>query len=156
MTPNYSDMHPALLERYDAFKAIADQIEHIPFTINCIKRTMPEQLALHAQGRRSLQEVNQLRQSAKMPPISERENMTKVTWTMKSKHFPDAVGRCRAFDVVVLKNGRTPDWSRKWDSDKDGVEDYEELARIAEQVGLVSGGHAFGDWPHFQLPDDVA
>lgn len=152
MKPSFDDMHPVLYERYLLFK---EKAAHLSYAINCVLRTYDEQLALHAQGRRSLYEVNALRFKAGMPPISAQENTYKVTWTMKSRHFPDANGKSRAFDVVVLKNGRTPDWSRKWDEDQDGVEDYEELACIGEEVGLVSGGHEFGDWPHFQLPDDV-
>lgn len=156
MKPSYDDMHPILQNRYDAFKAIADQIAHVPYTLNCVLRTPSEQKALYAQGRQSLAEVNALRKAAGMPwMISESENKNKVTWTLKSKHFPDANGKARAFDLVVLKNGRTPSWDLKWDGDKDNVADYTELANIGEQVGLVAGGYAFGDWPHFQLPDDV-
>jgi hypothetical protein len=161
MKPRYEDMHPVLQVRYDAFKAIADQIEHLPYALNCVLRVYDEQLALHAQGRETLSVVNTLRTKAGMQPISESENKSKVTWTMNSKHFPVKAGKVgagtsRAFDVVVLKNGRTASWDLKWDADKDQIPDYEELALIAEQVGLVAGGHAFGDWPHFQLPDDIA
>lgn len=157
MKPNLDDMHPVLLERYTAFKAIADQIAHVPYALNCVLRTPAEQRALYAQGRKPLAEVNALRKEAGMPwMITEVENKNKVTWTLRSKHFPNANGKGRAFDIVVLKNGRAESWDLKWDGDKDSVADYEELARVAEQVGLVAGGHAFGDWPHFQLPDDVA
>jgi hypothetical protein len=156
MKPNFDDMHPVLRERYEAFRLAADQLANVPYMVNCILRTYTEQQALHAQGRLSLQDVNGLRAKAGMQPISAAENKYKVTWTMKSKHFPDIYGKSRAFDVVVLKNGRTPSWDLKWDGDKDNVTDYEELAKMAEMVGLVAGGHAFGDWPHFQLPDDVA
>jgi hypothetical protein len=155
MKPNFDDMHVVLRERYEAFKLAADQLANVPYTVNCILRTYEEQLAYHAQGRLELVDVNALRKKAGMAPISASENKYKVTWTMKSKHFPDANGKARAFDVVVLKNGRTPSWDLKWDGDKDYISDYEELAKCAEMVGLVAGGHAFGDWPHFQLPDDV-
>lgn len=156
MKPRYEDMHPVLQVRYDAFKAIADQIEHVPYQLNCVLRMYEEQVALYAQGRESLEEVNRLRKLANMPwMITDAENAKPVTWTMHSKHFPNPDGYSRAFDVVVMKNGRVASWDLKWNSDKDKVPDYEELARIAEQVGLVAGGHAFGDWPHFQLPDNV-
>lgn len=155
MKPNLDDMHPVLRERYEAFLLSAQQLDHVPFVVNCVLRTPLEQKALYAQGRRPLEEVNALRSAAGMQPISQRENLSKVTWTLHSKHFPDANGKARAFDVVVLKNGRTPHWDLKWDDDKDQIPDYEELALRAESVGLVAGGHAFGDWPHFQLPDDV-
>ena len=157
MKPNLDDMHVVLRERYEAFKLAADQLADVPYQVNCILRYPNEQRALYAQGRRPLAEVNRLRKDAGMPwMITAAENKSKVTWTLNSKHFPDANGKARAFDVVVLKNGREPHWDLKWDNDKDQIPDYEELARCAEMVGLVAGGHAFGDWPHFQLPDDVA
>ena len=156
MKPNLDDMHVVLRERYEAFKLAADQLADVPYQVNCILRTFAEQTALHAQGRKPLAEVNRLRKLANMPwMITEAENKNKVTWTMNSKHYADATGKVRAFDVVVLKNGRTPSWDLKWDGDKDNIADYEELARCAEMVGLIAGGHAFGDWPHMQLPDDV-
>lgn len=156
MKPNLDDMHVVLRERYEAFKLAADQLAHVPYMVNCILRTRPEQTALFAQGREILEEVNRLRRIAGMQAISAAENKYKVTWTMNSKHYADMNGKVRAFDVVVLKNGRVPSWDLKWDGDKDNIGDYEELARCAEMVGLVAGGHAFGDWPHFQLPDEVA
>ena len=155
MNPNVDDMHPVLRERYEAFKLMADQLAEIPYALTCVLRTYDEQQALHAQGRLPIDSVNKLRAIAGMPPILPKENLYKVTWTMKSKHFPDTNGKARAFDVVVLKNGRTAEWSLKWDGDKDNVTDYEELALCAEAVGLVAGGHAFGDWPHIFLPDDI-
>lgn len=156
MKPDYNDMHPVLQARYDAYVAVVEQIKRVKRQLNCVIRTFPEQLALHAQGRLPLADVNRLRKEAGMPwMITEAENKNKVTWTMKSKHFPDKNGKSRAFDDVVLKDGREPSWDLKWDGDKDNVADYEELALAAESVGLVAGGHAFGDWPHMQLPDDV-
>jgi hypothetical protein len=158
MKPNLDDMHIVLRERYEAFKLAADQLADVPYQVNCVLRTYAEQLALHAQGRMPLADVNAHRKKAGMPwMITEEENKGKVTWTMSSKHFPDGNGKSRAFDVVVLKNGRTPSWDIKWDGDKDNIGDYEELAKMAEMVGLVAGGHwDKPDWPHFQLPDDVA
>lgn len=157
MKPRYEDMHPVLQARYDVFKALAEQQSKVPFALVCVLRMPPEQVALHAQGRKPLAEVNRLRKLAGMPyMITAAENKYKVTWTLNSKHFPDANGKSRAFDIVVLKNGRTETWDLKWDGDKDAVADYEELAKMMELAGLVAGGFAFGDWPHGQLPQDVA
>ena len=155
MKPDINDMHPVLLERFLKFKFIASESSQVPFAGTCILRTPVEQTALYAQGRLPLAHVQDLRKEAGMRPLAPSDNLYKVTWTMNSKHFPDANGKSRAFDIAVLKNGREATWDLKWDGDKDSVADYRELANLADQCGLVSGGLAFGDWPHFQLPADV-
>lgn len=157
MKPSYDDMHPILQNYYDAFKAIADQIANVKYKLNCVLRTEAEQIALHAQGRLPLRDVNMLRIKAGMPwQITEAENKHKVTWTLHSKHFPDRNGKSRAFDVMVMKDGRNPTWDLKWDGDNDNIADYEELARVAEQVGLAAGARwESPDYPHFQLPDNI-
>jgi hypothetical protein len=65
----------------------ADLEEEVRVTF--VDRTMAEQTALYAQGRKTLQEVNTLRKYAGMGQISNKENGRKVTWTLASRHIVD-------------------------------------------------------------------
>lgn len=75
-------------------------------------RSDDEQIALFAQGRRSIDKVNALRKKAKMPPISEQENAHTVTQvdgvTIKSMHQLR-----RACDLWYAKPNGDADWSVK-------------------------------------------
>ena len=58
----------------------------------------------------------------------------------------------RAVDVVILCRG-VKQWSVKADCDGDGKDDYAELGRLGEKLGLVWGGRwKFVDMVHFELP----
>lgn len=158
MKPNTADMKPPLFDGYQFWCELMARagIEH---TLTCVKRTNAEQLALHAQGRLSLVEVNRLRGLAGMPLLSAKDpnSFEEVTWTMNSKHFADDDGLCCAFDFALLIPGKKIiTWDTKWDHDHDGVPEYLEAARLAKAVGLESG--AFWkkpDMPHIQLPASV-
>lgn len=152
MKPRVEDMHPHLHDAYQFWKAKMDAAG-IPFVLTCVGRTTSEQEALYAQGRKSLKEVNQMRKECGMSPLSESENKRKVTWTMNSKHRLHADGKSKAFDFAILKpDKKTLSWDVKWDADHDGVPEYLEAARFAEEVGLEAGAFwKTSDWPHVQL-----
>ena len=156
MKPQISDMHPKLQEYFKEFSAKMAEAG-VPFALTCVLRTKAEQTAYYAQGRKSLVEVNKLRQAAGMSMLVPSENKYTVTSTMNSKHFPDVNGKSRAFDIVILKNGKTLVWDIKWDGDKDGIPDYLEAANIAREIGLEAGAFwkTFKDWPHMQLPASI-
>ena len=82
------DCVPELQGKYQAFKAAMDAAG-IPFMITCTARNVKEQIALYSQGRQPLEQVNSLRRSAGLSPISFMENVHKVTWTLHSKHIID-------------------------------------------------------------------
>jgi len=157
MKPMITYMHRALKEKYFRFR---DEMANagVPFALTCVLRTQAEQKAYYAQGRETLEDVNTLRLAAGMSAIGEKENAYTVTQTMNSRHFPDGNGKSRAFDIAILKNDRNPTWDIKWDGDKDQISDYEEAARIGASVGLIPGARwkTFHDWPHFELPGDIA
>jgi hypothetical protein len=173
-------MHPDLARRFGLFSARMAEAA-VPFALNSVLRTYNEQLAYAAQGRtlsqlttlleaygwtkslakvndlsvalKGLDLVNRLRSDAGMAAIGPKDNSYTVTNTLNSRHFPDASGKSRAFDIVVLRSGKVPHWDVKWDDDKDGIADYEESVRISESVGLVPGGRwKSRDWPHHELP----
>jgi hypothetical protein len=145
----------------DLYKKFAQEMARAghQFIVTSTARTVKEQVALYAQGRQGLSEVNVLRKIVGMLPISDKENKRKVTWTLKSEHLIDlddndpSNDKSRAFDIVLCTDPRTVYWDTKADVDKDGVPDYVEAGKIGEQVGLVWGGRwSNPDYPHFQQP----
>ncbi len=152
MKPKVEDMHPWLHDAYQFWKVKMDAAG-IPFILTCVGRTNAEQEALFAQGRKPLAEVNQLRRECGMSLLTEKENKSKVTWTMNSKHRLDKDGKSHAFDFAIVKpDKKTLSWDVKWDADHDGIPEYEEAVRFAEEVGLEAGARwKTPDWPHCQL-----
>jgi hypothetical protein len=157
LVANLNDMHPVLFKRYQVFDSLM-KAANIDYQVNAVLRTVAMQEAYYAQGRQALVAVNMLRKAAGMSPIGNDDNSYTVTNTHNSRHFPDAHGKSRAFDIVLLKPGRVATWDTKWDADHDSIPEYEEAAKLGEKAILVAGGHwkgTFHDWPHFELPADV-
>jgi peptidoglycan L-alanyl-D-glutamate endopeptidase CwlK len=118
----------------------------IPFTITCTARSIREQIALYAQGREELDDVNKLRMLAGIRPINEEENSRAVTWTMLSKHIIDLYDsnplndKSDAFDIVILdKNGKGT-YDMKADINADHISDYINAGNVGKSVGLRWGG----------------
>ena len=151
------DLVPKLQMLYYQFKAKMD-LAKIPFIVTCTARTVKEQVALYAQGRQILNEVNVLRAQAQLPPITEAENKNKVTSTLQSKHLVDLEDpittndKSSAFDIAILKNGKAT-WDLKINVNNNEIPDYMEAGKIGQSVGLIWGGSwiNFKDYPHFQL-----
>jgi len=143
-----SDLNEETRNKYLQF-AVKMTEAGIPFTITCTARTYSEQVALFAQGRKTLEEVNALRKQVGLWLITAEENRRKVTWTLNSKHIIHNPGeKARAFDIVILKGGKA-EWSLKVDVNENEIPDYEEAAEIGRSVGLKPGAD-FGDYPHFE------
>lgn len=128
----------------------------IEIIFTCTARNIREQIALYAQGRQELDEVNELRRIAKLPPITEEANKKCVTWTLNSKHLIDLEDvnlyndKARAYDIAILKNGKAI-WDIKADVNENEAADYEEVARIGESLGLKAGARfPKPDYPHFE------
>jgi len=128
----------------------------IKVLITCTARSYQEQLALYAQGRNPLEFTNSLRKKAGLAPITEKENKSKVTWTMNSKHITNLLDddknndKSLAWDFVIL-DGKTAKWDIKVDVNKNKISDYEEAGKIAEELGLEWGGRwKSPDAPHIQ------
>lgn len=129
----------------------------VPFVVTCTARTVTEQYALYAQGRETLKDVNTLRKMAVLPPITDKENKYKVTWTLTSKHLINLDdgntnnNKSRAFDIVITDKGKAT-WDLKVNINKNTIPDYEEAGKIAESIGLKWGGRwKTPDYPHFEL-----
>lgn len=120
-----------------------------------VLRTPQTQTAYYAQGRLTLAEVNAFRKEAGLQPIGAKENSRKITWTHNSRHFAGSDGLARAFDIVLLKDGKHH-WDINRDGNKNSVADYLEAARIGKEVGLEPGAFwSKPDYPHFQLPKEL-
>lgn len=134
----------------------------IDVIFTCTARSFQEQVALYAQGRQELSEVNMLRKIALLPPINEGMNGYRVTWTLASKHiinlYDDVVDndKSHAFDIVILKDGKAF-WDVKASIDDDDIPDYVECGVIGRSLGLRWGGDFLKnkDYPHFELPKTV-
>ena len=128
--------------------------------ITCTDRTYQEQTAYFAQGREKLEVVNALRKIVGLWPISEEENLRKITWTMNSEHVINTEDArkdndlSRAIDFAILDKDGKVTWDVKADVSGDGISDYRECAMIGESIGFW-GGYRFktADWPHLQLKE---
>lgn len=150
-----TDLTPSMQTKFKAF-AVKLLQANIPFILTCTARTVDEQVALYAQGRKLFFDVNELRHMAGLPPITAEQNKHKVTWTLKSKHLIDLDDgnpdndKSRAFDIAITRDGK-PVWDTKIDVNHDQKSDYEQAGLIGESVGLRWGGRfKTPDMPHFE------
>lgn len=101
-------------------------------------RTDNEQIALHAQSRKELEEVNRLRKIAYMRPISAAENKYTVTncdgVKSKSRHQGGT-----AIDRVPADEKGNPIWPPASDPR------WKQIAKIMQEVGFRWGGDWDGD-----------
>lgn len=129
-----------LRNKWIRFKEAATSLG-IQVIITCTSRTFEEQEMLFAQGRKSLSTVNELRTKCGYLPITEADNK-KVTWTLDSKHVRPL---SEAVDYVILRDGKVC-WDVKADVNKDNISDYQQLAKVATDLGLRAGAY-------FKKPD---
>ena len=150
------DLTYRMITLYTAFD-MKMSLAGIPFIVTCTARTTREQIALYAQGRQPLEEVNILRNLARMYEIKEENNRI-VTWTLQSKHLVDfddgdpENDKSRAFDIALIRRG-TPHWEIKADVNENEIKDYIEAAALGYSVGLRPGAYfRRPDYPHFEFP----
>ena len=138
-----TDLVPAMQEKYHLFED-AMAANNMPFRaekgigffVTQTLRTVQEQEAYYAQGRRVLEIVNNLRDKAGLAPIIENGNKI-VTHTIHSKHLEG-----KAFDIAMLLHGKVA-WSNYL---------FDKAGPVGESGGLEWGGRwARKDRPHFQL-----
>lgn len=161
---NVSDLTPAMQIKFKKFSAEMLS-KGISFILTCTARTVDEQVALYAQGRKRMDEVNRLRIAAGLPLLININQNKIVTWTLKSNHLVDLDDgnpnndKSRAFDIAITKDGK-PIWDIKVDVNQDQKPDYVQAGAIGESCGLRWGGWFkkpdcahFEDIPNISVPD---
>ena len=145
MGKKLEELHPvAMVAAVSAVAALKDA--GILFAITSTRRTWEEQFALYAQGRKSLDEVNVLRDKAKMPRIKEVDNTYVVTncdgIKIKSRHQSG-----RAIDVVPADERGNPHWPPPYDGR------WGKIAWVMKRFGFSWGGDwiQFRDLPHYEI-----
>lgn len=134
--------------------------------VTCTARYFKEQVALFAQGRQSLEEVNALRKLANMQAITMEENQHEVTWTLYSDHIVNLDDSnafndlSRAYDIVLLTQSNKAHYDVKVSVNQNEIPDYQEVGEIGMKLGLKWGGKFLDkrgrprpDYPHFELVD---
>lgn len=130
-TRNADDLLPGTQKKWLAAKDAWNATHPNPVFEVCVYREHQEQLALHAQGRKGLKEVNALRAAVNLPPITAKENSYRVTWTLQTMHE-----KRRAVDFAFKMPGP---FDLKADRDSDGTPDFEEFGKTCEKHGLKWG-----------------
>jgi len=129
----------------------------ISIIITCTARLAQAQMALYAQGRQSLDEINRLRKIVNLYTLGPAEAKKKVTNTLLSKHLVNFDNwdpnddYSQAFDFAIM-SGKKADYNLKVNVNKNQIPDYEEVGIIAESYGWEWGGRwkNFPDYPHIQ------
>jgi peptidoglycan L-alanyl-D-glutamate endopeptidase CwlK len=111
-------------------------------------RTQAVQEAYYAQGRKPLEEVNELRKAAGLYLLGEAEGKRIVTKTMQSVHLTGC-----AADIAPVVGGKIP-----WAVTAENAGLWKEFGRLGQEAGLEWGGSwkpfdRFGigwDAPHYQ------
>ena len=137
-----SDLYPSVQNMAFQFMDICREEYGIEVLIYCTYRSKEEQAVLYAQGRESLEEVNDKRQSIglwKLRNESENRIVTnaKAGESIHNYHF--------AFDAVPLEAGK-PVWDKKHPA-------WAIMGHVAKQCGLEWAGawKRFKEYPHFQF-----
>lgn len=138
------DLHPIVADKCKALiNLCADK--GINLIVTSTLRTPEEQLAYYSQGRKTLETVNELREEAGLPPITEKENSKIITKLQTSIHQFGC-----AFDIAIVKDNKVI-WDVKVNINNNDIPDYEEIGKLGEYLGLVWGGRfKFKDCVHFE------
>ena len=140
---------------------LAKEELNIRVIVTSVARLFEVQVALYAQGRDTLENVNKLRVRAKLAPITHKENK-KVTWTLASRHIINLSNddptddKSHAIDFGILdKNGKYMG-DIKADVNRDNKPDYIQLGSLAKKVDpeIIWGGDwkKSKDYPHYEEP----
>lgn len=147
----------------EVLKRAPVEINEFP-RVTFVDRTVQEQVALYAQGRDKLANVNLLRKKANMSPITLQENKYKVTWTMASRHIVDLHDDdpindlSRAVDLGLFDGNKYVTGKNRQEIDR-----YIKLANFVDKIAKelkstnqISGDIILGakfktpDFPHFE------
>jgi len=142
-------LHPEVRAKLEKLEVLAEE-NGLNFIVTQTLRTEDEQIAYYAQGRESLERINELREVAGMGPIGAREANLVVTRARTVWDSYHAYGL--AFDIAVLNSRGQIDWGEDADWNSDNISDWEQLGALGESIGLEWGGNfsSLRDMPHFQ------
>lgn len=154
-------VYPLKLFSVELIKRAWDEYR-IKVFVTSVMRTYLEQVALHAQGRLSIEDVNIARRIAGMLPIAAEYNK-EVTWTLNSKHIINLLDdnpkndKSEAVDYGILdKNGKYRG-DEKADTNEDNIFDYRQLGNLGKKIALEFEYPIYwgGDWkkpdyPHWE------
>lgn len=162
-----TDCHPYIVERWPRIE-VRFALKMAPFGPWFLRRTRTlctdaEQIALFAQGRKPLLDVNDLRAKAGLVPIPNSENQYTVTNADgvhdRSNHQGVWVkGKLlsRAVDIVPAVDPDGPAGPMKVRVDWKDVNKFRIFGEIAENEGLVWGGRWHKpDMPHVEVPKNI-
>jgi peptidoglycan L-alanyl-D-glutamate endopeptidase CwlK len=134
------------------FDTFLDKLERqgLRYAVLETLRTREVQEAYYAQGRRPLEEINEMRKKAGLYLLGEAEGKRIVTHTLESVHLTG-----RAADIVPVVDNRIP-----WAITAGNAELWKTFGRLGQEAGLEWGGlwlplDGFGigwDFPHYQIP----
>jgi peptidoglycan LD-endopeptidase CwlK len=161
MSRDLNEATPRMKEFALKLIGLAKEELGIKVIVTDVARQYEVQVALYAQGRETLENVNKLRKRAKLAPITHKENR-KVTWTLASRHIINLSNDdptddlSHAIDFGILdKNGKYMG-DIKADVNKDNKSDYIQLGTLAKKIDkdIIWGGDwsKSKDYPHFEEP----
>jgi len=144
MTTSIDDLMPDVRTKAWAF-VVALKLKGIPHVVTSTLRTTDEQVALYAQGRQALAEVNTLRARANMHAIGPSENGYTVTNCDGIVHKSNHQGG-RALDIVPMNHMGYAIWPSSTDPR------WLQIATEGEAVGFSWGGRwKAPDLPHYEM-----
>lgn len=151
MSKDLNLLNPRLQYQFQLLQGRAK--EKFGLTIICTQtlRTEAEQNALYAQGRKTLDEVNNCRKIAGMSPITDAQNKGRVTNAEHANQSWHGFGL--AFDIAVVSpDGKHIIWDKTADWNADGIDDWTQVGSLADDIGLEWGGNftSITDVPHYQ------
>jgi peptidoglycan L-alanyl-D-glutamate endopeptidase CwlK len=107
-------------------------------------RTRAKQEAYYAQGRETLEQVNEKRRAAGLYLLSNEKQNRKITWTLNSKHLDGL-----AMDILPVDGKGNPTWDLAHYRQQ-----FETIRDAGRAAGLECGADwpdAQKDWPHYQV-----
>jgi hypothetical protein len=108
------------------------------------RRSEAVQEAYYAQGRESLERVNEKRALAGLYMLRSEKDNYKITWTLESRHILGL-----AMDVVPVDGAGNPTWdmSHYWET-------FKKISECGKAAGLSCGSDwppPKTDWPHYEF-----
>jgi len=146
MSRAIKDLRKPFARKIRKWKYLCDQYGYY-LTIYFTERTFEQQAALYAQGRKSLAQVNHLRQVAGMYLISSAENRRIVTKAAPGRSWHNYG---LAVDFFPHRIDGKPDWAYN----REPEDIYDEVVQLAKGVDdeIVWGGdfRSFKDYGHLE------